>query len=447
MRTGGFEASLPRWADRPALGAVARVLQARLVAGIAQHHGTEPHRDARLVHHVEHAAQTFARRTDQVADRTRGAAHLELALTEVQQRVRNAAITQLVVQARERHVVALAGEFGAFVHQLLRHDEQRDAFGAGNQLAVRPRDLGQHQVHDVLGELVLAVADPHLVAAQAVARAERVALEVIAVGHGARGDVRQRRAGLRLAQAHGAEPAAGELVLREHLFLQRRAMGHQQVGVAAGEQPATADADARLGEEGIGGHLDHARQLHATVFVVLRRGQHAGLDVGPRRGVRARRQDHLLAVEARLLDIGHAVERREFFARDAFAGVEHRSEWSRASDRRNAADRAAPPRAASRARESRRCRASPDPSCRGLHHARDWPDRQGRCRTAAISNDFHAGLMRRPRARSCPAPPHRAFRPRRCARTRRNGTRSGSCRSTRLRRARSCVRQWPAARS
>ncbi len=204
----------------------------------------------------------------------------------------------------------------------------------------------------------------------------------------------------------------------------------KQVGVAAGEQPATADADARLGEEGIGSHLDHARQLHAAVFVVLRRGQHAGLDVGLRRGVRARRQDHLLAVEARLLDIGHAVERRELFARDAFAGVEHRSEWSRASDRRNAAARAAPPRAASRARESRRCRASPDPSAggrdghrrRGLHHQRALPaglgphggfgecDRTARLEHLRLAHDFHAGLMRRPRARSCPAPPHRAFR-------------------------------------
>ena len=87
----------------------------------------------------------------------------------------------------------------------------------GHQLAVRPGDLGQHQVDDVLGQLVLAVADPHLVAAQAVARAERVGLEVGAIGHGARDDVRQAGAGLRLRQAHGAEEAPAELVAREHL--------------------------------------------------------------------------------------------------------------------------------------------------------------------------------------------------------------------------------------
>ena len=53
----------------------------------------------------------------------------------------------------------------------------------GNELAVVVGNLGEHEVDDVLGELVLAVRDPHLVAAQAIARAERIALEVGAVGH------------------------------------------------------------------------------------------------------------------------------------------------------------------------------------------------------------------------------------------------------------------------
>ena len=134
----------------------------------------------------------------------------------------------------------------------------------GNQLAVRPGDLGQHEVDDVLGQLVLAVADPHLVAAQAVAWAERVGVEIVAVGHCARRDVRQARAGLRFRQAHRAGEAAVELVVREHRLLQRRAVRHQQVGVAAGQHRAAADADAGLGEEGVGRHLDDAGQLHAA---------------------------------------------------------------------------------------------------------------------------------------------------------------------------------------
>jgi hypothetical protein len=70
-----------------------------------------------------------------------------------------------VVQPGQRHVVALAGQLPVGVDQLLGHDEQRNAARARHQLAVRARDLGQHQVDDVLGQLVLAGGDPHLVAA------------------------------------------------------------------------------------------------------------------------------------------------------------------------------------------------------------------------------------------------------------------------------------------
>ena len=174
--------------------------------------------------------------------------------------------------------------------------------GAGDQLAVRPGNLGQHQVDDVLGQLMLAGRDPHLVALEAVARAERIAFEVVAIGHGARGDVRQRRAGLRLGQAHGARPAAGELVEREHLLLQLGAVHHQQVGIAHGEQ-ARAHADRGQCEEGVGRSLDRVGQLHAADLVVLRRAEHARLGIGLVRLVRGLRQDHLLAVEARLLDV------------------------------------------------------------------------------------------------------------------------------------------------
>jgi hypothetical protein len=47
---------------------------------------------------------------------------------------------------------------------------------------------------------------------------------------------------LRFAQAHGARKAAVELVQGKHLFLQVRAMFHQQIGVAHGQHAAT-DAD------------------------------------------------------------------------------------------------------------------------------------------------------------------------------------------------------------
>ena len=75
-----------------------------------------------------------------------------------------------------------------------------------------------------------------------------------------------------------------------------------------------------------GGGLDRVGQLHAADLVVLRRAEHARLDIGLVRLVRGLRQDHLLAVEARLLDVDRAVVRRVFLAGDPLAGVEHRIE-------------------------------------------------------------------------------------------------------------------------
>jgi hypothetical protein len=65
-----------------------RELQARFIAGIAQRHSAKPDRDARLVHHVEYAAVAFAGLADEITDRSWSAAYSELALAEVQQRVR-----------------------------------------------------------------------------------------------------------------------------------------------------------------------------------------------------------------------------------------------------------------------------------------------------------------------------------------------------------------------
>jgi len=195
-------------AHRPALRPVLRIVQRHLVARVPEHRRAESDRDARLVHHVEHAAQAFVRLADEVAHgagpgaveaTARATAHRVLAFAEVQQRVRDAPVAELVVQTGERHIVALAGQLPIDADEFFRHDEQRDAARACDQLAVGPGNLREHQVNDVFGQLVLAVADPHLVAAQPVARAERVGLEIVAIGRGACDHVREAGAGLRLA--------------------------------------------------------------------------------------------------------------------------------------------------------------------------------------------------------------------------------------------------------
>ena len=196
----------------------------------------------------------------------------------------------------------------------------------GNRLAVGPRNLREDQVDDVLGQLVLAVRDPHLVAAQPVARAERIAFEVGAVRHRARHDVRQARAGLRFRQAHRAVEAAGELVGREDRLLRLGAVHDQQIGVAAGQHAAAADAEPAFREEAVGRHLHDARQLHAADFVVLGGREHPRLGVGAVRSEAGLGQVDALAVEPRLLGVGQPVERIELLARHLLAGVHHRRE-------------------------------------------------------------------------------------------------------------------------
>ena len=87
-------------------------------------------------------------------------------------------------------------------------------------------------------------------------------------------------------QAHGAEPAARELVASRT----PRCCAGVPCAISRLALPLVSMRSRRwrptgLGEEGVGRHLDHAGQLHAADVVVLRGGQHARL----RRSAPARR--------------------------------------------------------------------------------------------------------------------------------------------------------------
>ncbi|CAB4935738.1 unannotated protein [freshwater metagenome] len=179
---------------RAALRPGAGVLQGVQVAGVAQRRRAQPDADPGLVHHVEHGGQAAVLAADQPADGTGGAAGGVHALAEVEQGVRRPAVAHLVVQPRQHDVVALTQAVP--LGQELRDDEQRDALHPGRSA----RDLGQHQVDDVLAELVVPAGDPHLGAGEPVG--------AVVLGHGLGGDVGQRGARLRLGQRHRAEPAA-----------------------------------------------------------------------------------------------------------------------------------------------------------------------------------------------------------------------------------------------
>ena len=106
-------------------------------------------------------------------------------------------------------------------------------------------------------------------------------------------------------------------------LLLRRAVHHQQIGVAGGEQ-ARANADRGAGKKRVGGRLHGVGQLHTAMRVVLGGAQHARGGVSLRRILRGLRQDDAFAVKLRLLHIHQPVEGRVFFPCDALAGVKHR---------------------------------------------------------------------------------------------------------------------------
>ena len=257
------------------------------------------------------------RLADEVADGTRSPVGAESPFAEIEQRVDRAAITHLVVEAGERDVVAVRRS-AVRSQQSPRHDEQRDTLDAGR----RARDLGQHQVHDVLGDLVLAGGDPHLVAEQPVAGSERR----IAIGLRARRDVGQRRARLRLRQAHRAGKPAGEHRSHECVDLRGRAVRKQQVRIGGREQRIPGAADVRREHVRETGLVDGGRQLHAAELVVLGGSQQPRFSERVEGRLRFRDQVDALAVELGLLDVALAAMRQEDLGRDALRRIERRVE-------------------------------------------------------------------------------------------------------------------------
>ncbi|MNZ87575.1 hypothetical protein D3C78_1064370 [compost metagenome] len=202
------------------------------------------------------------------------------------------------------HRVALAQRAVGVDHHL-GHQEQRDALRPGRGV----RQLGQHQVDDVLGQVLLAAGDEDLGAADLVA--------AVGLGLGLGADDAEVGAGVRLGQAHGAGPAAFvhvRQVLRLELLAavveqrqagaggQHRIQGEGQVGrvdhfldlgadhlghAHAAELRRTADADPAAfaiglvgrGETGGGLHRALAPGAALLVAAAVQRGEHSGADL------------------------------------------------------------------------------------------------------------------------------------------------------------------------
>ncbi|MCY1356690.1 hypothetical protein D9M69_431500 [compost metagenome] len=171
----------------------------------------------------------------------------------------------LVLDGTAAHAVALA--YAAFgIRQELRHDEQGDAFGALRGVG----QAGQHDVDDVVGHVVFAGGNEDLGAGDLVA--------AVGLGFGLGAQHAQVGAAVRLGQAHGAGPLAGNQLGQVGVLLLGSAVGAQGVHRAVGQARVHAPGPVGLADHLADRHAEGFRQALAAVLDVMGQARPAAFD-------------------------------------------------------------------------------------------------------------------------------------------------------------------------
>ena len=280
-----------------ALLAFLRIGHRALGGGFRHRDALQADREPRLVHHGEHAGHAAVFLADQIAD---GAA----AVAIDHDAGRRAVNAELVLEGMRPHVVTRA-ERAVRVEQEFRHQEQRQPLGARRSTG----DAGEHEMDDVVGEVVLAIGDEDLGAGEPVA----------AVG-GALGAGAQRAdvgAGMGLGELHRPHPLPGDELFEVGRLELLRSVGGERIGGGDGEHRAEPEGHRRrvphLGADG----ADCTRQALAAPF------GGAGDPVPPGGGPRAvgllpaRCRRHLAVLERIAVAVAVAIDRRHHLGRDA----------------------------------------------------------------------------------------------------------------------------------
>ena len=224
-----------------ALLAFARIIHRLLRRQFRDRHALQADREPRAVHHREHAMHALVFFADEEAG---GAAFVAIDHGAGGRGID----AELVLDRMRAHVVALA------VRHDLRHQEQRDALGAGRRVG----QPGEHEMDDVVGQIVLAIGDEDFRAGDAVAavgRAFRLAAQ--------RADVGAR---LRLGELHGAHPFAADQLRQISALEFVAAVARQRVDRRHGQHRADAERHrARIPHFDAGG-VDGVRQFLAAIF-------------------------------------------------------------------------------------------------------------------------------------------------------------------------------------
>src|SRR5450759_791071 len=226
--------------------ALARITQRLLRRQLRDRHTLQADRKPRAVHHREHAEHALVLFADEVADRA--------ALVAVNHGAGGRAMdAELVLDRMRAHVVALT-QCSVFIEHDLRHQKQRDAFGAGRRIG-QPR---QHEMDDVGGQVVLAIGDEDFRAGDAIAS--------VGCARRARAQGADIGARLRLSELHGAHPLAADKHAEITLLEIVAAVGGERIDGRHGQRRADAERHgARIPHLDAGG-VHRMRQVLAAEF-------------------------------------------------------------------------------------------------------------------------------------------------------------------------------------
>ena len=251
---------------------------------------------------MEHIGQAAVLLAHKVTDGT-------VFLTKIQGAGSLAAATHLVEQARQGHLVALT-QAAIVIYQKLGHDKQRnalDAFGC-------PLDARQHQVHDVLVDLVITAGDKNLVAGNS----------VTAIFHGYRrsGEIREPRTRTGFGHRHGAGESAAAHGFDPCFLLLVGTVGVDQVGISVGQADIAHGGTARSAQVGAGHRRYQGGQLHPAQFIVRTGECQPGIHDRFQRHLDLRDHLYLFAVKSRLVGIDFLADGQEILLRHGPGGID-----------------------------------------------------------------------------------------------------------------------------
>ena len=207
------------------------------------------------------------------------------------------------IVARRRRAVRADEELG--------HQKKRDAARAFGRVG----KAGEHQMHDILGHVVVAPGDEDLLAEDPV---------MVALGHRPGADGRQIRTRLRFGQVHRARPFAADELRHKPVFEFVRAVCLERLRRPGGQQ--RAKRETHIGRvphfDGRGG--DQPEQALPAIFGIATQAVPAVFDKPTVRRRKPVGRDNAVFCQGSALLVTALVEGRQHVAGELCSLLEHR---------------------------------------------------------------------------------------------------------------------------